>query len=321
MRNCYIGHESQYYGVEEHRLVGGKGDGMRLLQVRNGVGLEFTVSLDRAADISRLSFGGVNFGYFAACGYVAPAYYDGVGTGFLKSFNAGFLTTCGLNNIGAPCEDDGEVVPQHGTIGNTPAEHVMYYIENDEIHIKAKMRDAILFGRKFILEREYTVPLHGNTMCITDKVTNIGTSAAPLQVLYHFNAGYPLLTEDTELKINAERVSARSELAMAELDTSLIMEKPQAGYAERCFFYDIKGEANISVYNPKLNKGFVMSYDTSELPYFCEWKMMGEGDYVLGVEPSTSPLGGGRAKARADGLLEYLQAGETKVQHINFKFI
>ena len=58
--NKYIGHDSQVYGVEEHRLVGGKGDGMRLLQVRNGKGLDFTVVADRCADISRLSFQGIN---------------------------------------------------------------------------------------------------------------------------------------------------------------------------------------------------------------------------------------------------------------------
>ena len=68
--NMLIGHESQIIGVEEHRLVGGKGDGMRLLQVRNGKGLEFTVSLDRCADISRLSIFSYNVGYFAPCGYV-----------------------------------------------------------------------------------------------------------------------------------------------------------------------------------------------------------------------------------------------------------
>lgn len=28
--NPYIGHETQLSGVEEHRLVGGKGDGMRV---------------------------------------------------------------------------------------------------------------------------------------------------------------------------------------------------------------------------------------------------------------------------------------------------
>ena len=75
-QSAYYGHESQLFGVEEVRLQGGKGDGMRLLQVRNGKGLEFTVSADRCADISRLIFRGENCGFFSANGYVAPAYYD-----------------------------------------------------------------------------------------------------------------------------------------------------------------------------------------------------------------------------------------------------
>ena len=36
--NPYIGHEAQLWGVEEVRLQGGKGDGMRLLNVYNGAG-------------------------------------------------------------------------------------------------------------------------------------------------------------------------------------------------------------------------------------------------------------------------------------------
>ena len=92
---AYYGHESQLFGVEEYRLAGGKGDGMRLLQVRNGKGLDFTVSADRCADISRLHFRGENCGFFSANGYVAPAYYDDKEAGWLKNFTAGFLTTCG----------------------------------------------------------------------------------------------------------------------------------------------------------------------------------------------------------------------------------
>lgn len=42
--NPYIGHETQISGVEEHRLVGGKGDGMRLYEATNGKGLELTLS-------------------------------------------------------------------------------------------------------------------------------------------------------------------------------------------------------------------------------------------------------------------------------------
>lgn len=109
--NPYIGHASQLCGVEEERLVGGKGDGMRLLQLRNAGGLEMTVCADRCADIYRLNFKGDNMGYFSPSGYVAPAFYDDSGAGFLKSFTAGFLTTCGLAAVGSPCTDEGETLP------------------------------------------------------------------------------------------------------------------------------------------------------------------------------------------------------------------
>ncbi|MCI7738266.1 MAG: hypothetical protein PUF14_08190 [Clostridiales bacterium] len=49
--NPYIGHDTQLYGVEEHRLVGGKGDGMRLFEVNNGKGLMLTVSPDTRMDV------------------------------------------------------------------------------------------------------------------------------------------------------------------------------------------------------------------------------------------------------------------------------
>lgn len=54
--NPYIGHDSQMYGIEEHRLVGGKGDGMRLYEINNGKGLMMTVSPDRNGDITYYAF-------------------------------------------------------------------------------------------------------------------------------------------------------------------------------------------------------------------------------------------------------------------------
>ena len=136
--NKYIGHEQQLYGVREMRLVGGKADGMRILSVKNGMGLEFEISLDRCGDISRLSFKGDNMGYFAPCGYVSPKYYDSVGNGFLKSFTAGFFTTCGLTSVGTPCEDNGEVLPLHGTISNTPCENLVMKIKIPKQKIKTE---------------------------------------------------------------------------------------------------------------------------------------------------------------------------------------
>ena len=64
--NKYIGHETQVYGVEEHRLIGGKGDGQRLYEIHNGVGLDLTVSPDRAGDITRLRYKGINMNFMSA---------------------------------------------------------------------------------------------------------------------------------------------------------------------------------------------------------------------------------------------------------------
>lgn len=315
----YIGHESQLYGVEEVRLVGGKGDGMRLLQVKNGAGLEFTVSLDRAADISRISYDGVNLGYFAPCGYVAPTYYDNVGCGFLKSFTAGFITTCGLTNVGGPCEDNGEQLGQHGNISHIPAEQVNYYIENGEIHIKARMRDASLFGTKLVLEREYIVPLFGNTLYMNDTIKNVGTVESPFQMLYHCNVGYPLLSEDTIVDIPSDRVTAADDYAAADIENRCKMQKPTPGFGEMCYFHEFDGKANVSIYNPKIQKGLVMSFDGKEFPCFCEWKAMGEDEYVLGIEPGNSPPTS-RNIMRENGKLAFLKPGEHKVQHIKFEF-
>ena len=120
--NKYIGHETQVYGVEEHRLIGGKGDGQRLYEIHNGVGLDLTVSPDRAGDITRLRYKGINMNFMSAAGYARPAYYDHVGAGFLKAFTAGFLTTCGFENVGSPNGDQGDELGLHGSICMQPAE-------------------------------------------------------------------------------------------------------------------------------------------------------------------------------------------------------
>lgn len=56
-------------------------------------------------------------------GIVAPL-FESQGNGFLRSFYAGLLTTCGLSYIGTPCEDEGETLGLHGRLAATPAEEV-----------------------------------------------------------------------------------------------------------------------------------------------------------------------------------------------------
>ncbi len=318
--NKYTGHPNQTFGVEEMRLCGGKGDGMRMLYVRNGNGLDFWISVDRCADISRLSFKGYNFGYFAPCGYVSHQYYDDKESGFLKSFTAGFITTCGMRGVGTPCVDNGEEVPLHGNISNIPCENVAHWTDTDGIHIKAIIRDAEIFSYKLILEREYIISLEKNEINLCDVVKNIGSKDSPLEILYHCNMGYPLLDEHAEISIPSSKVVPRNEHAAAGLEDCLKVESPQNGYEEMCFYHTLSGQSEVSIFNSKIKIGLTMSYDTKELKYFTQWKMMGETDYVMGLEPGNC-LPDGRKVMRENGMLDILKQGESRTFHLKFTFM
>ncbi len=311
--NNYLGSPSQCYGVEEVTLAKGKGKGMTLLQIRNGKGLEITLSPDRCLDISRLSLKGDNMGFFAPCGYVAPQYYDGVGAGFLKSFTAGFMTTCGLTAVGSPCTDNGEVLPLHGNIGNTPCSNYGYWETEAEIVVSGTITDASLFGHSHEMKREYRISKTENRFSFSDTVTNIGNTLAPCMILYHMNMGYPLLSENAQLFFPASDAIPRDGHAAELFETRLQSEVPQAGYQECCYYYDIIPQGNLAkvgIYNPDISKGLQIRYDKTSLPFFTQWKMMGQNEYVMGLEPGNCTPDG-RDVMRKNGTLIELKKGES----------
>ena len=318
----YLGNSLQVRGAEQYVLQNGKGDGMHFLYIRNGLGLEVWLSLDRAGDVSRVNFKGDNFGYFSPCGYVAPQFYDNEGAGFLKSFTAGFFTTCGLTAVGSPCSDDGEQLPLHGTVSHIPAQ--LNGIEEDEnaLTVKLTVTDAQIFGRKLVMKRVYTFSYTENTFTVSDTVTNEGDSISPYMIMYHCNMGYPLLNENSIVKIPNNKITPRDDEAAKHIDTAFDMEKPQCEYTERCYYYDVKekdGIAKAGIFNPDIKKGLIISYDKKSLPCFVEWKMMGKRDYVLGLEPANCTPDG-RDVMRKNGTLKFLEPNTSGVTTVNFKF-
>ena len=310
--NPYIGHDTQYYGVEEHRLVGGKGDRMRLFEVNNGKGLELVISPDRCGDITRLKFQGINLSYMSPCGYVAPAYYDSVDNHWLKSFTAGFLTTCGLEAVGSPSVDEGELFPLHGSIANQPCE-VAYWTEDEEyLMVHTLVKDEVIFSRKLRLERTIKVSKKENAFEICDKIINTGDKVEPIEILYHMNMGYPLLDEDSVVTVPAQEVVPRDDHAAEDLANCLRMQKPTPGYQERCYYHKFKDKnGQASIYQPKLNTRLTIQFDAEELDGFVEWKMMGVRDYVLGLECGNC-YPDGRKAMRESGMLKFLAPGESK---------
>ena len=310
--NPYIGHDSQFYGVEEHRLVGGKGDGMRLYEINNGKGLELTVSPDRNGDITRLRYKGINMSYMSPCGYVAPAYYDSIGSNWLNSFTAGFLTTCGLQAVGSPCTDEGEVLPLHVSVANLPCEQSYWTKENDELVIHTITKDETIFGRKLRLYRKIRVSTMENSFTIEDTIENTGDRVEPLAIFYHMNMGYPLLDEDSVITIPSCEVIPRDDHAAEDISNWMHMEKPTANYQERCYYHKFADEnGKASIFQPKLGVELDIHFDAKDLDGFVEWKMMGIRDYVLGLECGNC-YPDGRDVMRKNGMLKFIQPGEKK---------
>ena len=220
------------------------------------------------------------------------------------------MTTCGLAAVGSPCTDEGEDLPLHGTIGNTPCERIWWDEDEDNIYIHAIINDSGIFSRKFMLKRTITCGKNVNTFRITDTISNQGDTVSPLMLLYHMNMGYPLLSETSVLDIPSVSVKPRNEHASKDLDSWNQMLPPTPGFEEQCYFHSFAEKGEASIYNPEINKGLTISFDTEKLDYFTEWKMRGYRDYVLGLEPGNCHPDG-RDVMRKEGKLKFIQPGES----------
>lgn len=315
----YVGDLGQVFSVKEYTLNGGKTQGVRAVDIKNGSGLEFTVLPDRCMDIAWLSYKGSNLSYISKAGIAAPQYYNESGINFLRNFYAGFLTTCGLMNVGSPCSDEGEDFGLHGRISNTAGENVYSGVEWEEnkphIRLKGSMREARLFGENLVLNREITCKVGENKIVISDTVENYGFRKEPLMLLYHFNMGYPLLDEDAAFITASKVVRPRDEESKKGTADCNVFQKPTPGFSEQVFFHDLqtdrKGNTCAALVNEKLGLGAAIRFNKNELFNLTEWKMMGEGDYVLGIEPCNC-YGYGRKESKAKGTIEYLEPGEVR---------
>jgi galactose mutarotase-like enzyme len=92
------------------------------------------------------------------------------------------------------------------------------------------------------------------------------------------------------------------------------MEKPQAGYQERCYYHKFSREqgkeTTVSIYQPKEDIRLSITFDANSLDGFVEWKMMGVRDYVLGLECGNC-YPDGRDVMRQKGMLKFLKPGQS----------
>lgn len=325
----YVGNIDQLFKCVSFRMLNGKADNVKMLDVNNGSGLNFNVNLDRGMDIPYLSYKGSNIGYISPCGVVAPQYFDDKELGFLKSFTAGFLTTCGLLNVGTPGEYKGRHYGLHGNVSHLPAINYSYDILQEEgkepyLEIKGRVEEAAIFGERMSLNRTIHCSYKDKKIHIYDTVKNNGFTKSQHMILYHINIGYPFLCEDSEIFMPSMEVRPRTKHSREGMDDWDKLESPQDNYEEMCFYHKLKSDTNnmatVKIFNPRINMGIAIDIDTTTLDHFVQWKMMGKGDYVTGLEPCNCTIDGVE-DAYNNGQIKFLEPDEEVHYHLTVRII
>jgi hypothetical protein len=322
----YIGNIAQIGGCRHYTLNEGWGRGMRATDVATGGGLQYTVLPDRGMDISLASYKGINLVYLTCSGETHPSFFEPEGLGWLRTFAAGLLTTCGLTYLGPPCQDEGQDLGLHGRISTTPARQFtdLSGWDGDVYHctLKGIMEEGHIFGYKLRLEREITSNSSQNAIFLSDTITNFGNKPSPYTILYHFNFGYPLLSEDTEMLIEPLLTVPRDNDALSGMSDFHRFIKPLPEYREQVFFHTMKGndqgDTTVVIRNKKVGTAVSLSFNVYQLPYVTQWKTMAYGEYALGIEPC-NVLCKSRKALRDDNALPVLQPGESITNKIQIR--
>lgn len=326
-----VGDMSQLAGITSSTLNDGNETGVRALDFRTGSGLRFTVLPDRGMDISAAEWRGVPLVWHSSTGVTHPAYYEPEGLSWLRGFYGGLLVTCGFMNVAVPSEDNGESYGLHGRAANIPAKNVSYdtYWDGEDYILRArgKVRETRVFGENVLLTRTITTRLGSNTISLEDVIENQSFNPTPFMILYHINAGFPVLDETSELLINSELIP-RDEPARQGLAVAKKGAPPTAQFQEQVHQHKVKaapdGWATAALVNRAFDGGtgigLCVRYRPDELPYYWQWRMVGEGTYVMGLEPANCHVMG-RGEERRQGRLPMLEAGETRTHHLEISVL
>jgi len=315
----WTGDLRQIAGVRMMELSDGPETGVRIADVRTGSGLRFQVSLDRGMDISAAEFKGIPLAWRSAVGDVHPRFFEPGGKGWLRSFAGGLMTGCGMTQAGAPGTDEGEELGLHGRLSHLPASEVRSTTtwEGNRcfFRVEGAIREWKMFGENLLLRRCIETELGSSLITIRDRVVNEGSAPSPIMMLYHCNLGWPLVSPASRLLLNASSEEPRDEEAAKGMSTARTFVQPTEGFQEQVFRYSLKPDGDgfgcALMHNEDLGIGCSIRFRLKELPRFMEWKMMGEGMYVVGLEPANC-LTGGRAAERKNGTLQFLQPAEER---------
>ena len=303
-----LGNIDQIAGIRNAKIIGGRGEDIRIAEFYNAAGLRFTLVPDLGMDLFELSYKGVNFAFQSKNGMTSPQAFNAMNGEFAEQWPGGMMVTCGLDNVGGHTSEGG-IFPTHGRIGYVPAKHfgTTAYWEGDRYILKAQgqIHQTKMYSRHLEIQRSVTTEMNSRTIRIHDTITNYEAEDEPYMLLYHVNFGYPLLDRETEVSVPG----AKETHPMNDLSKDPVhMMDPVDGRTEELYLHTGFGEMGKGrIFNPKLGLGAEVTFTTEHLPNLMEWKNMKSHDYVLALEPCNT-FNIDRAEASRQGKIAVIPA-------------
>jgi hypothetical protein len=330
-----ISNPAQLGGIEVAVLDNGAGRGTRIAWINTGTGLRYKVVIDRAMDIADAFYNHHSLAWLSHVGITSPQPFSDRGMDWIKTFGGGLLTTCGLSHVGGPEADEQGERGLHGGISNLPAE-LESIMQPDpvrgrmEMSITGRIKQTQVFGPSLELKRTISGTLGKASLRIHDEVLNVANTPAPLMLLYHFNFGWPLVDEGTDILWKGSWQSAGGDpktKIFREGNNFRQCPKPleqHNGRGEEVAFInptpDGAGKCMCGLYNPKLGLAVALGFQKQQLPWLTNWQHWGNGEYVTGLEPGTNPpIGQGRAMKESQ--LIFLAPGAIKSYDIELEIV
>jgi aromatic ring-cleaving dioxygenase len=146
-----------------------------------------------------------------------------------------------------------------------------------------------------------------------DDVVNAGYLPTSHMYLYHINIGFPFVDNGSKFQAPIRRAPDVLFGNVERENEYSYFIAPQRNWVQQTFQHDLapdgEGRVTVAIITPDYLAVYV-SFRKDQFPNYIEWRMMGQGQYAVGIEPCTN--GFGRESEHKAGRLQMLEPGEKR---------
>jgi hypothetical protein len=222
----------------------------------------------------------------------------------------GFLFTCGPDHIRHPEPIVGGAGkwPLHGSLSSHPAK----IISSSDTECVAEISVTHADGGHSKLQRLWRIDGETGAVFLSDRITNTGTSAFPIMLMYHMNIAAKLFDDAVRLEgdmLEGGGFGWRFGEEPGGVFCVPATESSQGRWA-KMRLGPIAAIGNLTL---------CVQFDTATLPFLQIWRNQQTPAHVLGIEPVSHRWVGREELAQAREL-EMLLPGETRQFGLSFSF-